>query len=173
MYALRLKAQGVKVGEFARKLWPLVKENFVIGSVIDAVPYNTRYCVKHFGISRERLEKELPILAQTNLDGNCFILMLLAAIYIAVANCEVTWFNIAVMALIVMFLSFGAPNQPGSILIGMLVILTYLNSDIAISLALCFELFFGGLQNILNVISGVVTVAEDECREEKRPLQMS
>ncbi|MBQ9068189.1 MAG: cation:dicarboxylase symporter family transporter [Eggerthellaceae bacterium] len=165
VYAFRLRAHGITVREFARKLWPLVKENFVIGSVIDAVPYNTRYCVKNFSISRKRLEKELPVLAQTSLDGNCFILMLLATIYIFVANCEVSWLNVAVVALIVMFLSFGAPNQPGSILIGMLVVLTYLNSDAVISLALCFELFCGGLQNILNVISSVVTVAENECRE--------
>ncbi|HAM16413.1 MAG TPA: hypothetical protein DCP91_11295, partial [Eggerthellaceae bacterium] len=73
-YALSLRAHGIPVREFAIKLWPLVKENLAIGSVIDAVPYNTHYCVKNFGISRERLEKELPILAQTSLDGNCFIL---------------------------------------------------------------------------------------------------
>ena len=165
LYALRLKARGISVLAFARKLWPLVKDNFVIGSVIDAVPYNTRYCEKNFGISRDRLNKELPILAQASLDGNCFILMLLATIYIFVANCEVSWFNVAVAALIVVFLSLGAPNQPGSILIGMLVILTYLNSDAAISLALCFELFFGSLQNILNVISSVAMVAENERRD--------
>ncbi len=31
-------------------------------------------------------------------------------------------------------------------------------------MALCFELFCGSLQNILNVISSVVTVAEGEGR---------
>ena len=167
MYALSLKARSIPVRDFARKIWPLVKENFAIGSVIDAVPYNTRYCEKNLGISRQRLEKELPILAQTSLDGNCFILMLLATIYIFIANCEVSWINIAVIALIVMFLSFGAPNQPGSILIGMLIILAYLHSDSVVSLALCFELFCGGLQNILNVISSVVTVAKNERQEEQ------
>ena len=161
-YAVRLKARGVRVMEFARKLWPLVKENFMIGSVIDAVPYNTRYCAKVYGFPRERIEKELAVLAQTSLDGNCFILMLLSTIFIFVANCPVSWLDIAVIALIVLFLSFGAPNQPGSILIGMLMILTYLNISAAISMALCFELFCGGLQNILNVISSVVTVAERE-----------
>ena len=165
-YALRLKVRGVHVREFIRKLRPLVRENFIIGSVIDAVPYNTRYCTKVFGFSRERLEKELPVLAQTNLDGNCFILMLLATIYIFIANCPVSWLNIATIALIVLFLSFGAPNQPGSILIGMLIIFTYLNTDVAISMALIFELFCGSLQNILNVISSVVTVAENESKAE-------
>ena len=165
VYAVRLKIHGVRVLEFTRKLWPLVKENFVMGSVIDAVPYNTRYCTKVFGFSRERLEKELPVLAQTSLDGNSFILMLLAMIFIFLANSPVSWFNIAVIALIVLFLSFGAPNQPGSILIGMLIILTYLNFNSAVSMALCFELFCGGLQNILNVISSIVTVAERESKE--------
>ena len=172
-YALSLKAHGIPVRDFARKIWPLVKENIAIGSVIDAVPYNTRYCAKHLGISRERLDKELPILAQTSLDGNCFILMLLATIYIFVANCEVSWINVAVIAFIVVFLSFGAPNQPGSILIGMLIILAYLNSDYSVSLALCFELFCGWLQNILNVISSVVRVTENEQREKKRRPTMS
>ena len=164
-YALRLKVHGVHVREFVKKLRPLVRENFAIGSVIDAVPYNTRYCAKVFGFSRERLEKELPVLAQTSLDGNCFILMLLATICIFISNSSVSWLNIAVTAFIVLFLSFGAPNQPGSILIGMLIILTYLNSSVAISMALCFELFCGGLQNIVNVISSVVTVAENESRD--------
>jgi len=168
VYALNLKAHGIAVWEFARKIWPLVKENIAIGSIIDAVPYNTNYCEKNLQISRGRLEKELPILAQASLDGNCFILMLLATIYIFVANCEVSWFNIVVIAGIVMFLSFGAPNQPGSILIGMLIILAYLNSDIVVALALSFELFCGGLQNILNVISSVVTVAGNERRESGR-----
>ena len=172
LYALNLKAQDVPVLKFVKKAWPLVKENFVIGSVIDAVPYNTRYCVKNFGVSRERLQKELPILAQVSLDGNGFILMILAAIYVFLANCEVSWINIAVIAFIVLFLSFGAPNQPGSILIGMLVILTYLHSDVAITLALCFELFFGALQNILNVISSVTMVTANEYRE-KRQLENS
>ena len=170
-YALVLKVHGIPVMKFARTLWPLLKENFSIGSVIDAVPFNTRYCERHFGVPRKRLGKELPMLAQVCLDGNCFILMLLAAIYIFVANCEVSWINIVVIGLIVMFLSFGAPNQPGSILIGMLVILTYLNSDTAVSLALCFELFCGPLQNILNVISSVVTVVVRQQGSRNEPSQ--
>jgi len=173
VYALGLRAHGISVRDFARKIWPLVKENFAIGSVIDAVPHNISYCEKNLGISRSRLEKELPILAQTSLDGNCFILMLLATIYIFVANCEVSWINVAVIALIVMFLSFGAPNQPGSILIGMLIILAYLHSDAVVSLALCFELFCGGLQNILNVISSVITVAQNERREQEQKKEHS
>ncbi|MBQ3328852.1 MAG: cation:dicarboxylase symporter family transporter [Eggerthellaceae bacterium] len=163
-YAVRLKACGIGVRDFVKKLWPLLKENFAIGSVIEAAPYNVRYCARVFGFSRERLEKELPVMAQTNLDGNCFIIMLLAMFSIFITNSEVSWLNVVVVGLIVLFLSCGAPNQPGSILIGMLIVFAYLNIDGGVSMALCFELFCGSLQNIINVISGVVTVTESETR---------
>ena len=166
LYALRLKAKGIRVLEFARKLWPLVKENFKMGSVIDAVPYNVRYCVKNFGFSRERLEKELPVLAQTNLDGNCYVLMFIAVAFILFASNEGSWFSIVVVGFIVLFLSSGSPNQPGSILIGILIVSTYLASQADIQMALCFELFCGGLQNIINVISGMVVAAESASAEE-------
>ena len=173
IYALRLKAKGIRVREFARKAWPLVKENFKIGSVIDAVPYNVRYCVKNFGFSRERLEKELPVMAQTNLDGNCYVLMFIAVAYILYSSNEGSWLSVVVIGLIVLFMSSGSPNQPGSILIGILIVSTYLASQADIQMALCFELFCGGLQNILNVISSVVAVTENASAEERRLLDDS
>ena len=167
-YAIRLKARGIGLRGFVKKLWPLLKENFAIGSVIEATPYNVRYCARVFGFSRERLEKELPVVAQTNLDGNCFIIMLLTMFSIFVLSSEVSWLNIVVVGFIVLFLSCGAPNQPGSILIGLLIIFSYLNIDGGIAMALCFELFCASLQNIINVISGVVTIAENEARDGNR-----
>ena len=104
-------------------------------------------------------------MAQTNLDGNCFVIMFVAVAYIFFASDEGTWLSVVVVGLIVLFLSSGAPNQPGSILIGILIISTYLASKADIEMALCFELFCGGLQNIINVISGVVAVAENERKE--------
>jgi Na+/H+-dicarboxylate symporter len=167
VYALRLKAKGVRVREFARKLWPLVKENFKIGSTIEAAPYNIRYCVKNFGFSRKRLEKELPVMAQTNLDGNCYVLMFISVTFIAFAGNTNSWLSVVVIGIIVLFLSSGSPNKPGSILIGMLIISTYLASKANIQMALCFELFCGSLQNIVNVISGVVAVTESASEEER------
>lgn len=171
VYALRLKSKGIHIRTFVKKLWPLVKENFKIGSVIDAVPYNVRYCVKNFGFSKERLEKELPVMAQTNLDGNCYVLMFVAVAFILFASDEGSWLSVVVIGLIVLFMSSGSPNQPGSILIGILIVSTYLASKADIQMALCFELFCGGLQNIVNVISGVVAVAESASAEELQHLE--
>ena len=53
-------------------------------------------------------------------------------------------FNLVVIALIVLFLSFGAPNQPGSILIGMLIIFAYLDPAASVATALYYELCLKG-----------------------------
>lgn len=161
-YAIRLKAKGVEVGRFVKVLLPLLRENRAIGSAIDAAPYNIRYCVKHYGMDRSKLSRALPLLAQINRDGNCFLLMLVAMLFIFASGAEVSAVNIIVIAALVLFLSFGAPNQPGSILIGTLIIITYLHAYDAICMAIYLEVFLGGIQNIINVISDIVTVAEKE-----------
>ena len=60
-YALRLRVKGVEVIPFTKRLLPLLRENISIGSAIDAVPYNVRYCTRNYGMSRERLSNNLPI----------------------------------------------------------------------------------------------------------------
>ena len=161
-YAIRLKAKGIKVGPFVKTLKPLLRENRIIGSAIDAAPYNVRYCVKHYGMNRGRVSRILSLLAQINCDANCFLLMLIAMLYVFSLGIEVTWVNVAVIAIMAVFLSFGAPNQPGTMLIGTLIILNYLNTYDMICVAIYLEVFLGGLQNITNVIGDIVMAAEEE-----------
>ena len=161
-YAVRLRVHGVKVISFARKLIPLVRENIKIGSAIDAVPYNVRYCAKTYGMNREKLDRDLPVLAQVNLDGNCFIIMLGALIFMFVTGANFTWFNTISMGVLVLLLSFGAPNQPGSILIGILIVTMSMNSFDVICAAIYLEAFLGVAQNIVNVIGDIVIATIDD-----------
>lgn len=161
-YAIRLRLKGVKVIAFAKKLLPLLHENIAIGSAIDAVPYNIRYCVRNFGMSRESLSFKLPILAQIGLDGNCLILMLIAMVCVFMIGAEVHWSTLIAIALLVLFLELGAPNQPGGILVGTLIIITYLNLPDMLRMAIYLEVLLGSAQNIINVISNIVTIVEDE-----------
>ena len=55
LYALRLKLAGIKVIGFIKGILPILKENIMINSAIDAVPLNIRQCSKIFGISRSYL----------------------------------------------------------------------------------------------------------------------
>lgn len=161
-YIVRLKYGGVKVWPFLKKMPPLIWENLKINSVIDAVPFNIRYCVKNYGYNRKRLSENLPILAQANLDGNCFIIMMIAMLLIFLMGNEAAWAQITVIGILILFLSFGAPNQPGSILIGTLIVISYLKAEDLISFAIYMEVFFGVMQNLINVIGDIVTVAIEE-----------
>jgi len=161
-YLVRLLIGKVDVLNFAKHLPTLLWENYKIGSAIDAVPFNIRYCARKYGFSRKRLAEKLPILAQTNQDGNCFLIMLIAMIFIFLLGIDVSWLQIVGIGFLVLFLSVGAPNQPGSIVIGMLIITFYLQADELISIAIFAEVFFGPTQNIINVLGDIVTVAIEE-----------
>ena len=161
-YMIRLLIGKVNIKSFARHLPALLWENFKISSVIDAVPFNIRYCSRKYGYDRKRLSDNLPILAQTNLDGNCFLIMLISMSFIFLLGIEISWLQIIGIAFLILFLSVGAPNQPGSIMIGILIITLYLKADELILIAIFAEVFFGWLQNIINVLGDIVTVAIEE-----------
>ena len=161
-YLVRLLIGRVNIKTFARHLPALLWENFKISSVIDAVPFNIRYCTRKYGYDRKRLSESMPILAQTNLDGNCFLIMLISMSVIFLLGKEISWLQILGIAFLILFLSVGAPNQPGSIMIGILIITLYLKADELILIAIFAEVFFGWLQNIINVLGDIVTVAIEE-----------
>lgn len=167
-YVLRLKLSGAEVMPLVRKMGPLLKENLAINSAIDAVPFNIRYCTVNYGMDRKRLEQKLPMLAQLNLDGNCFIITLVTMIFILVTGLSVSWFDILVIIVLVVFLSMGAPNQPGSMLIGMLIIINYLEAFDMIAAAIYCEVFFGSVINLINVEGDIVSVAAEEASEKKQ-----
>ena len=161
-YLIRLLVGGVKIRPFLKHFLPLLKENYQIGSAIDAVPFNIRYCVKNYGMARSRISDKFAVLAQLNLDGNCYLVMLMAMLFIFMMGNSASWYHVLVIAILVVFLSFGAPNQPGSILIGTLIVAMFLQGDVLIPTAVYLEAFFGGIQNIINVTGDVVSIAIEE-----------
>ena len=161
-YLIRLLIGGVKLGPFFKYFPALMKENYNIGSAIDAVPFNVRYCVKNYGMKRESITDKFSILAQINLDGNCYLIMLMGMLFIFMMVPNASWYHIVVIGIMVVFLSLGAPNQPGSILIGTLIIALFLKADVLIPTAVYLEVFFGAIQNLINVTGDLVTVAIEE-----------
>ena len=167
-YTVRLLAVGIRPIPFWRDMIPLLKENFAINSAIDAVPFNIRYVARKFGLDRKKLEDYLPVLAQVNMDGNCFIITFIAVLFMLTSSSVLTWFDVIVIGLVILFLSLGAPNQPGSILIGLLMVFRYLQADEMLSLAIYSEALFGNLLSMTNVAGDVVEVAIAEKREKNR-----
>ena len=161
-YWLRLLRQKIPVRAFVKQMIPLLRENHKIGSVIDATPFNVRYCARTWSMNRKRLEINLPVLAEINLDGNCFFITLIPLVLMFSSNTEVTLLNMILVGVLAFFLSLGAPNQPGSVLIGILIILSFMKADDLIANAFIFEVLFGGVLNLINVTGDIVTVYEME-----------
>lgn len=164
-YAFRLGVRGINPFQFMKKLGPLLKENLLINSTIEAVTFNSRYCAKEYGFERKRLDRVLPMLAQINLDGNCFIITLIALTLMFTTGAGILWLDVIMVGLVVFFLSLGAPNQPGSIIIGLLVIFSYMNALDIVALAIYSEAVFGSLLSATNAAGDIVTVAIAEKQE--------
>ena len=167
-YLVRLKIGGVRLKPFILELPPLLLENIRINSAIDALPFNIRYCARHYGMDRKQLEMSLPALSQTMFDGNCYFLMAIAIFISFDMGMDITWYGLLILMFLVIFLSLGAPNQPGSILIGSIILLKHLDYDYtSIMFApVFFEAAFGIFQNLFNVMGDIVTVAIEEHSKE-------
>lgn len=170
-YAIRLGINGINPVAFLKQITPLLHENARIDSAIDAASYNIRYCSKHLKINRPLLERNVPVLAETNLDGNCFILTFFTLIFVFMTGTELSWVNLLGLGGLILFLSLGAPNQPGSILIGTLIITMYLNSFEVVCMAIIAEALFGSAQNLINVVGDIVMVAIDDKKLKEQEAQ--
>ncbi len=161
-YTLRLAARGISIREFFKRSRPFLRENFKIASVIDAVPYNIRYCMRHYGLDRKLLETNMPVLAEVNLDGNCYLLTLISLIFVTFSGPGTTIWEMLLIAMLVFVLSLGAPNQPGSCIIGILIILHYVQAYTFIPFAIFAEVFFGAMLNLMNVTGDIITEVVNE-----------
>ena len=161
---LRLRAGGVPLRPFLKKLMPLLMENCMINSSIDSVPFNIRYCARHYGMNRKRLEEILPVLAQIDFIGNTFILMSIALFMGFWSGISLEWYYILIWAILVFFLSLGAPNQPGSILIGTIIILQYqgMSGNAFLFVPIVLEAALGMIMNLVNVLGDIITAAVEE-----------
>ena len=77
------------------------------------------------------------------------------------------------IAALVLFMSMGAPNQPGGFVIGILILINYLDLPTFVPLAIFCEVFFGGILNLMNVFGDIVAAAvmmkiEDKKRKAKK-----
>ena len=168
-YFIILLVNGVRPAAFFRKLMPLIRENLKINSVIDAAPYNTRYCSRVFGYDYKKLQDYIPVLAQVNLDGNCYILTVFTMLFFITGDISVSWKGMIVLCILILFMSFGAPNQPGSCLIGGLIILNYFNSYTQLTnIVIAVEVFMGSILNIFNLTGDIVTLAIDNERQNRK-----
>lgn len=95
----------------------------ITGSTIECIPENIKNCKTKYKLPTKYLTKSIPFCAHNNMDGNCLFLGVMATALANACNIDV---NMALIGFIIIFaivLSAGAPNQPGSGIICMAVII--------------------------------------------------
>ncbi len=161
-YMLRLFIHGIEPLSFVRDILPAMKENFIINSTINSIPYNERFLSRTFKIRIGLLDEEMPVFSKINLEGNCFILFFSGLTIQSIIGKSMSVPQFFIMALLVLVLSLGAPNHAGSIIIGLLIIFSYVGvSGALISIPILCEAMLGKSITLINAFGNYVTVAID------------
>ncbi|MDO4815901.1 MAG: dicarboxylate/amino acid:cation symporter [Bacillota bacterium] len=151
---------------FIRKCWPVIREAFITGSSVSAIPKTVRTCKNSLGISTRISSFSIPFGAIVNVDGNC-IYLAIAGLFLARA-CGVDIFGTELISIMitVFILSIGAPMAPGSVNICLTVLLTQMGVSMgAISLIIGINALAEMLLAASNVVGDVavsLAVAKSE-----------
>lgn len=161
-YMLRLVNHGIAPFAFVKEVFPAMKENFIINSTMNSIPYNERFLSKTFKIRIGLLDDEMPVFSKINLEGNCFILFFSGLVIQNVVGERMSVPQFLIMALLVLILSLGAPNHAGSIMIGLIIIFSYIGvSGALISVPIFCEAILGKSVTLINTFGNYVTIAID------------
>lgn len=140
---------------FIKKYAPMMKETFILGSGLAALPKTMRCCKNSLGISPKVYSFSIPFGASFNMDGNC-IYLTIAGLFIA-RLCGVQFSSSQIVPLFftVLILSIGAPITPGTTIVCLTIIL----NQLGISLTAVSVLF--GINAVVEMFLGMSNTAGD------------
>lgn len=108
---------------FFKNYRPFFVPVVVTGSTIECIPENIKNCRRNFKLPKKYLNQSIPFCAHNNMDGNCLFLGVVCTSIAYGCNIEVNLALVGILILFAIILSAGAPNQPGSGIICMAVLL--------------------------------------------------
>ncbi|MDO5329750.1 MAG: cation:dicarboxylase symporter family transporter [Coriobacteriia bacterium] len=151
---------------FFKQYKPFFAPVMVTGSTIECIPENIKNCRANFKLPKKYLSQSIPFCAHNNMDGNCLFLGVVCTTIAYICNLEV---NLALVGALIMFaivLSAGAPNQPGSGIICMAVLIPTMGvNSILIIYVVMLDLVCETLIACTNNISDMATVVCEAKRE--------
>jgi len=171
-YALQMIGSGYSPISFVREYGDILLENLKIGSNVEAVPYNRRMLYRKEKIQRDYLNMALELGSVMNMDGNCVMVATCILFQLTMAGLHLEPVQEIGMAVIMLLISVGAPNQPGSFLICMAVLMSFVGlSTEAYSTLLIMEAFLGKLYSTANSVGDITTIVLEWKKLQKEPSQ--
>ena len=166
---LNLVVNGVNPIKFFKEYKPVIWNNFVIASALDALPFNRRNLCRRLKEPASLVREKLELGASIDMDGNCVVLSMGIIMMIFACNMEMGYAEVVGLLVVILLLSFGAPNRPGTFLISMLLLMNFVGISVeACSVIIIFELFTSKLVGFVNVFGTITSIVEDSQRYERR-----
>ena len=146
---------GLNPITFISKYAQTMKNTFLKGSGVAAIPMTLRVCKSRFGIPKDISSFSIPLGATINMVGNCICLIISSMFYMRVCNVTLDMEGMLVLIFLVLVLSLGAPIAPGTLILCLVTLLPQLGIDTAvISLII-------GINFILEMLIGMVNTFGD------------
>lgn len=140
---------------FMKKYGPTMKETFILGSGLSALPKTMRCCKNSLGISPKVYSFSIPFGASFNMDGNCVYLSIASLFIARLYGVEFASSEIAPLIFTIFVLSIGAPIAPGTAIVCLTVIL----NQLGVSLSAVSVLF--GVNAVIEMLTGMSNTMGD------------
>lgn len=145
---------------FWKQCGPSIITIFKIGSSISAIPYTIRVCRRRLGIPTDFLKFAIPLGANINMDANCITMSILSLGMLYSYDQTISLARLIELTFIIVLLSVGAPNQPGSCIICMTVLTPFIGiTQSSISAFIIYDALLGMFLAGFNVIGDMVSTA--------------
>ncbi|MBQ2120824.1 MAG: dicarboxylate/amino acid:cation symporter, partial [Peptococcaceae bacterium] len=140
---------------FFRKYVPNLKNIFLKGSAVAAIPLNMRICRRQLGVPKSICSFSIPLGATINMDGNCMCLTIISLFFVRISGIAFGMNEMVVLMLLVVILSLGAPIAPGTLILCLVTLMSQIGIDISmISMVI-------GINFILEMLLGMVNSVGD------------
>ena len=158
VYMIQMAAHKIDPFDFMKKYKTLFWTNIKIGSSLDAVGYNIRGARKCFGLPVDFLETSIPLGANINMDASSMYITVVVLLMGVANGINPSVEQICIVAALALCMSVGAPNQPGTGIVTIAVIMPILNipNDV-ICVAIVLETVLGALCAAFNTTGDVVS----------------
>ena len=107
-----------------------MKETFILGSGISALPKTMRCCKNALGISSKVYSFSIPFGANFNMDGNCIYLSIASLFIARLCGMQLAGSEVLPLIFTVFILSIGAPIAPGTAIVCLTVILNQMGASL-------------------------------------------
>ena len=140
---------------FLRKYIPVMKNVFLKGSSVAAIPLNMRISKRQMGVPQNICSFSIPLGATINMDGNCMCLTVISLFFARIYGVTLGTNELLVLLLLVLILSLGAPIAPGTLILCLVTLSAQMGIDISASSMII------GINFILEMLLGVVNSIGD------------